>query len=73
MKFMKDAMARQRQNTDHMADDFVKETGGDSDGDGDSGGDPEQEQKQEEGRQVVQRVGGRVVFQPGPTVSFIII
>lgn len=68
MKFMRDAMARDTQRADQLADDFVKEMGhspGDEEEDGSS-------QEQPDGL-AVQRTGGRMVFRPGvPVSSFLV-
>ncbi|KDQ62895.1 hypothetical protein JAAARDRAFT_202438 [Jaapia argillacea MUCL 33604] len=65
MKFMKDAMARDRQKADRVADDFVKEmggVGGEGEGDEEVGGEVGEG---ESSGVAVQRVGGRVQARPG--------
>jgi U3 small nucleolar RNA-associated protein 14 len=67
MKFMQDAMARNQQQTDRMVDDFVKEMGGEEG--------EEESDRAEEGSSngpAVQRTGGRAVYRPAATVSYII-
>ncbi|KAG6898857.1 hypothetical protein C0993_003500 [Termitomyces sp. T159_Od127] len=66
MKFMKDAMARQQQVADQMADDFIKEMGGQS-GDVDGGDDDETPEVDPASSVVAQRVGGRISYHPGTT------
>lgn len=64
MKFMKDAMAKEKQRVEQMADDFVRELG-------------EQDDPNNEDDDIFtssrntssQRVGGRVSYRPGNTVS----
>ncbi|KAH8094740.1 Utp14-domain-containing protein [Cristinia sonorae] len=60
MKFMKDAMARDRQRANQMVDDFVKELGGISH----EGGEDDVMQSVDHEAQI-ERVGGRVVYRPG--------
>lgn len=65
MKFMKDAVARDRYRADKMVDDFVKELGGlvpNEDGNEDA-----LESVDHHGAQIV-RVGGRVTYRPGSLV-----
>lgn len=69
MKFMKEAMARQRQNADRLADDFVKELGTAED----NTSDVETEEASPQGMDnasgvIAVRTGGRVVYRPGATV-----
>ncbi|KAG5724388.1 hypothetical protein E4T56_gene16087 [Termitomyces sp. T112] len=65
MKFMKDAMARQQQAVDKMADDFIKEMGGDIDG-----SDVEESPEVDPASGVIsQRVGGRISYHPGTTTN----
>ncbi|KAG6818499.1 hypothetical protein H0H93_004542 [Arthromyces matolae] len=68
MKFMKDAMARQQQVTDKMADDFVKEMGGDA-GLGDNSDVEDAPEVDPSSGVVSQRVGGRMTFHPGATTT----
>ncbi|KAG6813718.1 hypothetical protein H0H92_008126 [Tricholoma furcatifolium] len=68
MKFMKDAMARQQHAADKMADDFVKEMGGQT-GDAE-GSDLEENPDVGTGSGVLsQRIGGRVSYHPGAAAS----
>lgn len=69
MKFMRDAMAREKQRADQMADDFGREMGGqDEDMDEDS-----QDKIQHPATMlpdtISQRTGGRVSYRPGNMVS----
>lgn len=62
MKFMQDAMSRDMQQVDRLADDFIKEMGS-----------PVQDEDEDSSREqhdglAVQRTGGRVVFRPGAPV-----
>ena len=62
MKFMKDAMARDQQKADQVADDFIREMGG---------GVPAEDAEDADTLQPMDntsRVGGRMSFRPGPTV-----
>lgn len=66
MKFMKDAMTREQHKVNEEVDDFVKEMGGQiRDADADGEGAVEGEGDPTYGASV-QRVGGRVVYRPGP-------
>lgn len=67
MKFMKDAMARQQQNTDRLVDDYAKGLGGRDTG-ADSDEDAALDQPDESGV-LVSRTGGRMLYRPGPSVS----
>ncbi|GJE97818.1 Utp14 domain-containing protein [Phanerochaete sordida] len=61
MKFMKDAMARDKRRADEIADDFVRELGGripDEDEEGDEEGPRPPDAS-------TQRMGGRMSFRPG--------
>lgn len=71
MKFMKDAMARQQQTADRMADDFIKEIGptGD-DAEGSEMGEAAPPDMNTASGVVAVRTGGRVVYRPGTTVRF---
>jgi U3 small nucleolar RNA-associated protein 14 len=71
MKFMKQAMARQQQSADRMADDFIKEIGmtGDSVEDSETEEDAPHDMETASGVVAV-RTGGRVVYHPGTTVCF---
>lgn len=65
MKFMKEAVAREKARTDKMADDFLKELGVDNDA-----GDDEEKfhnsiQEDPSSGVITERVGGRLVFRPG--------
>ncbi|KAK0194413.1 Utp14-domain-containing protein [Armillaria mellea] len=67
MKFMKDAMARQQNETNKMVDDFVKELGGGGEAEesGDEGGGDNPSSGV-----VVSWTGGRVTYRPGaPTTQ----
>jgi U3 small nucleolar RNA-associated protein 14 len=66
MKFMRDAAARQTREADAEADDFVKEMGGErgSDAEDDASGEAESTEGPS-----VQRVGGRVSYHPGISIS----
>ncbi|TCD71137.1 hypothetical protein EIP91_012085 [Steccherinum ochraceum] len=65
MKFMKDAMARDRQRANQIADDFVKEMGGRiPHEDDDEEGDDAPDSAEPHGAQI-ERVGGRVTYRPG--------
>ena len=64
MKFMKDAMARQKAQADKIADDFVKDLVGDIPG-ADSDGEVEHPPNTDT---AVERIGGRVSFRPGNAV-----
>ena len=70
MKFMKEAAARQSRAVDKDIDDFKRELGrlgGGGSEDGSEVGDvPEEDATQPS----IERVGGRMVFRPGPQVSF---
>ncbi len=66
MKFMKDAMIRDKQRADRMADDFVREMGGQIHGDSDDGSDSHEPSQDA----AVERIGGRVSYRPGNAVSF---
>lgn len=61
MKFMQDAMARQNHEADRIADDFVKEMGGEEICSGSETGGPVQDSENVQ----VSRTGGRAVFRPG--------
>ncbi|THH01374.1 hypothetical protein EW026_g1300 [Hermanssonia centrifuga] len=61
MKFMKDAMIRDKQRADRMADDFVREMGGQIHGDSDDGSDSHEPSQDA----AVERIGGRVSYRPG--------
>lgn len=68
MKFMKDAMARERQQADQMADDFIRELGAQDEGMEDDVASrhdlaPTQDTNSH-------RTGGRVSFRPGNLVSY---
>ncbi|KAK0220989.1 Utp14-domain-containing protein [Armillaria nabsnona] len=65
MKFMKDAMARQQNETNKIVDDFVKELGGGGEAEesGNEGGDDPSSGV------VVSRTGGRVTYRPGAPTS----
>ncbi|KAK2462885.1 hypothetical protein APHAL10511_005083 [Amanita phalloides] len=67
MKFMKEAMAREKAKTDKVADDFLKELGGINDAEGVESGDQNHDGVQEDSSTGVisQRVGGRVMLRPG--------
>ena len=65
MKFMKDAMAREQQRANQMADDFVNELGGRIPND--DGEDDAPDSADRSGAQV-ERVGGRVTYRPGALV-----
>ncbi|KAF8640434.1 hypothetical protein AX17_000099 [Amanita inopinata Kibby_2008] len=68
MKFMKEAMAREKAAANKLADDFVKEMGGSNDAEEDDANSEQNENgtSQDPSSGVVtQRVGGRVVFRPG--------
>ncbi|KAG6901574.1 hypothetical protein C0995_010342 [Termitomyces sp. Mi166 len=68
MKFMKDAMARQQQATDKMADDFIKEMGSQSDNL--DGNDAEETPEVDPTSGVVsQRVGGRISYHPSTVTN----
>lgn len=68
MKFMKDAMARERRRANEIVDDFVKEMGsGDLDADEAAGDAHDVDQPS---GAIIERVGGRVVYRPGALVSF---
>ena len=70
MKFMKDAMARQMQATNKLADDFIKEIGGKSgEGDSDNEGQDESQVLDSSSGVLVQRTGGRTTYRPSETVS----
>ncbi|KAG6840084.1 hypothetical protein C0991_009061 [Blastosporella zonata] len=64
MKFMKDAMARQQHSADKMADDFIKEMGGQLDVAEDSDVEDAPEVDLSSGV-VAQRTGGRISYHPG--------
>lgn len=66
MKFMKDAMARSRQQTNQMVNDFVEEIG-DAEEDGSEYGIGETREASSSGP-AVQRSGGRAIYQPAPSV-----
>ncbi|KAG5651215.1 hypothetical protein H0H81_009463 [Sphagnurus paluster] len=68
MKFMKDAMARQQQTADKMADDFLNEMGGRSDVD-DSDMDEDNQNVNPSSGVVAQRTGGRISLHPGAMAS----
>jgi U3 small nucleolar RNA-associated protein 14 len=69
MKFMKDAMARQQQSADRMADDFIKEIGVTGDNEQDSDMDEAVPHGTDTASGVVAvRTGGRVVYRPGAVV-----
>ncbi|KAG7442817.1 Utp14-domain-containing protein [Guyanagaster necrorhizus] len=61
MKFMKDAMARQQNETNKIVDDFVKELGGG----GEEGRSDNEGGKDPSSGVVVSRTGGRVTYRPG--------
>lgn len=67
MKFMKDAMSRDRQRTNQMVDDFVKELGGQLPNEDDDGNEDELESSNSHTAQI-ERVGGRVTYRPGALV-----
>lgn len=67
MKFMKDAMARQQQAADKMADDFIKEMGGQL-GDVDGSDIDDTPEIDPASGVVAQRTGGRMSYHPGTTV-----
>ncbi|KAF8633539.1 hypothetical protein AX15_001343 [Amanita polypyramis BW_CC] len=67
MKFMKQAMAREKAKADRMADDFLKELG-ENDGaevDEDNEEDANGVQEDPSSGVISERVGGRVIFRPG--------
>jgi U3 small nucleolar RNA-associated protein 14 len=69
MKFMKEAMAKQQQSADKIADDFIKELGVSVDGAEDNGADETVAQEMDTASGVVAvRTGGRIVYRPGATV-----
>lgn len=72
MKFMKDAMARQRQTADKMADNFLNEMGGRSDAD-DSDMDEDGQNIDPSSGVVAQRTGGRISLHPGAIVRFLFV
>ncbi|KAI0673820.1 Utp14 protein-domain-containing protein [Trametes maxima] len=63
MKFMKDAMARERRKANEMVDDFVREMGGADPGADE--GECDMHDADHSSGAIVQRVGGRVVYRPG--------
>ena len=67
MKFMQDAMARNRQQTDRMVDDFVQEM---EDREGDNEVDRVEEAGSTSAGPAIQRTGGRAVYRPAAAVSF---
>lgn len=68
MKFMKDAMLRDKHRADRMADDFVKElVGAIPDADSDNEGPSHIDERAED--TATQRVGGRVSYRPGTMVG----
>jgi U3 small nucleolar RNA-associated protein 14 len=66
MKFMKDAAARNQQQTDRIVDDFIKEMGGK---DGESDADGDEQTALESGGPAVERTGGRAIYRPAAIVS----
>jgi U3 small nucleolar RNA-associated protein 14 len=72
MKFMKDAMARDQQKTDHMLDDFIKEMGGGRDTETDTE-EAADEKDTEPSIVAVERTGGRVVYRPGDMVGILLV
>lgn len=66
MKFMKDAMARNELRAKEIADDFVRELGGQMGEDDDEEGEGEGDAPP---ASTTQRVGGRMSFRPGNIVS----
>ena len=64
MKFMKEAMAREKAETDKMADDFLKELGVTNDAVDDAANNPNGVQEDTLSGVITERVGGRLVFQP---------
>ncbi|KAG6919847.1 hypothetical protein DXG01_015552 [Tephrocybe rancida] len=64
MKFMKDAMARQQHSVDRMADDFIKEMGGQSLHTEDSDFEEPPDVDPSSGV-IAQRTGGRISYHPG--------
>lgn len=64
MKFMKDAMARQRQEADRQLDDFAKELGEEADV-------AQASDEEMSDGPVVTRTGGRIVYRPGPLVCIV--
>ena len=70
MKFMKEAMARQQQSVDRLADDFIKELGTTEDNMSDVEAEEASPQGMDKASGVIAvRTGGRVVYHPGATVS----
>ena len=71
MKFMKESMARQQQNVDRTADDFIKEIGAAGDNADDSDIDEPASHGIDNASGVVAvRTGGRVSYRPGAIVCF---
>ncbi|KAF8645236.1 hypothetical protein AX16_008063 [Volvariella volvacea WC 439] len=74
MKFMKDAMARQQQQTDKMVDDFYKEMGGSmprgDNSDEENGRDEDGAAIDPPSGVIAVRAGGRVVYRPGASINF---
>jgi U3 small nucleolar RNA-associated protein 14 len=62
MKFMKNAAERENQKVQGMADDFLKEIGTISD-------EESQPTERESSNAAIQRIGGRVTYRPGVSVS----
>lgn len=69
MKFMKEAMAREKAKTDKMADDFLKELGVTNGGAGDEENDLNGVQEDALSGVISERVGGRLVFRPSAQIT----
>lgn len=68
MKFMKDAMARDKLRAEQIADDFIRELGGRIP---DEDEDEHIQNVREDSSAGVERVGGRMSFRPGTMVSHV--
>ena len=69
MKFMKEAMAREKAKTDKMADDFLKELGVIDEAVDDGENDLNGVQEDASNGVITERVGGRLVFRPSAQIT----
>ena len=69
MKFMKEAMAREKAKTDKMADDFLKELGVADEAGDDGENDLNGVQEDALSGVITERVGGRLVFRPSAQIT----